>query len=288
MISLYNYFWGADSDKEGISFSDAIRDIRLDRDEALECLKRAGHPINNDDDILSLRQYELLKRESWDKLMSEIKEAYNSSKDDNEKRKGAGIVDCLEYMAVHGMPIKGINNHKVESKAVLRERLEEIAKSPTEYFDFDGAMCYSRAFPNIEVTFEHICPTCGTKYKYKGWGFDDFDNPDRYNIEEKRIDKFVDEIKALGYDVFAEHMCEKCYKEKYGKDENSVSINVLNFKHIGDENYIINTVSSESCMILAEFLKGNNAFRGHQDETIWINKHRDFVETLLGIKVEEK
>jgi hypothetical protein len=40
-------------------------------------------------------------------------------------------------------------------------------------------------------------------------------------------------------------------------------------------------------MILAEFLKGNNAYSGSHDETIWINRERDIIERLIGIKIEK-
>ena len=47
-------------DKDGISFSDAINTLKLNRDRALECLKQAGHPVRSDNDILTLRQFESL------------------------------------------------------------------------------------------------------------------------------------------------------------------------------------------------------------------------------------
>ena len=110
---------------------------------------------------------------------------------------------------------------------------------------------------------------------------------DRYVVEDRKVDRYVDEIKALGYDVFVEHMCKNCYEKKYGKPENSVSVNVLSFRHLDGESYITNLVSSEDCMILAEFLKGNNAYKGYQDETIWINRERSIIERLIGIKIEK-
>ena len=89
------------------------------------------------------------------------------------------------------------------------------------------------------------------------------------------------------YDIFVEHMCKICYEKKYGKLENSVSVNVLSFRHLDDESYITNIVNSKDCMILAEFLKGNNAYKGSQDETIWINRERSIIERLIGIIIEK-
>ena len=97
----------------------------------------------------------------------------------------------------------------------------------------------------------------------------------------------MDQIKALGYDVFVEHMCKNCYEMKYGKPEDSVSVNVLNFRHLNDESYITNIINSKDCMILVEFLKGNNAYKGSQDETIWINRERSIIERLIGIVIEK-
>ena len=284
-MSKFDYCWNKAEKKDGISFSEAIKIFNLERGEAKKCLKSAKIPIISDDDNLSLRQFEFLRRKANNELLSSREFLVFLEKMTKEEKDGR--TKCMKYVAAHGLPTIGINNHRVESRTVLRERLEEIAKSPTEHFPFDGAMCYSRRFPNVEVTIEHKCPTCGTIYKYKTWGFDEKDNNDRYVDEDERVDKYVKEIKQLGYDVFVEHMCKSCYEQKYGKNEQCVSINVLNFKHISDENYTINTVTSHDCMILSEFLKGNNAFKGSQDQTIWINKFRSTIERLLGIKIEE-
>jgi len=284
-MSVFDYFWNIEMDKDGITFSDAIETLKLDCDRALECLKRAGHPVDNNSDILTLEQFESLKKEYWDGIISELEQKAAEAKE--EKEENDALLKCMKYLAEHGMPIKGINYHKAESKSVLKDRLSEIAKSPTEYLMFDGAMCYSTRFPHVEVTIEHKCPTCGTTYKYKDRGYDDKEKTDRYIVEDRKVDQYADEIKALGYDVFVEHMCQKCYEKKYGKTEYNVSVNVLNFRHLDDENYITNIVSSEECMILAEFLKGNNAYKGSHDETIWINRERDIIERLIGIKIEK-
>ena len=284
-MSVFDYFWNIEMDKDGVTFADAIETLKLDYDRALECLKRAGHPVDNNSDILTLEQFESLKDEYWDGIISELEHKAAEAKD--EKEGNDTLLKCMKYLAEFGIPIQGINNHKAESKSVLKTRLSEIAKSPTEYLFFDGAMCYSTRLPHIEVTIEHKCPTCGATYKYKDWGFDDKTKTDRYDVEDREVDRYVDEIKALGYDVFVEHMCQKCYEKKYGKTEYNVSVNVLNFRHLDDENYITNIVSSEECMILAEFLKGNNAYKGSHDETIWINRERDIIERLIGIKIEE-
>ena len=41
-MSVFDYFWNIEMDKDGIIFSDAIETLKLDCDRALECLKRAG------------------------------------------------------------------------------------------------------------------------------------------------------------------------------------------------------------------------------------------------------
>ena len=284
-MSVFDYFWNIEMDKDGVTFADAIETLKLDCDRALECLKRAGHPVDNNSDILTLEQLESLKDEYWNGIISELEQKAAEAKE--EKEENDALLKCMKYLAEFGIPIQGINNHKAESKSVLKTRLSEIAKSPTEYLMFDGAMCYTTRLPHIEVTIEHKCPTCGATYKYKDWRFDDKTKTDRYDVEDREVDRYVDEIKALGYDVFVEHMCQKCYEKKYGKTEYNVSVNVLNFRHLDDENYITNIVSSEECMILAEFLKGNNAYKGSHDETIWINRERDIIERLIGIKIEE-
>lgn len=278
-MSSFDYFWKAEAGKEGLTFAEVIDKSKMSRKKALKCLKDAGLPIISDDEILTLRQFQALKRRSLDLLLSEMEQRAIKVKSERALSK--------EYFEILGSPIKGINNHRTEPKSVLRERLEEIAKGPTEFMFFDGAMCYSRVFPNVEVTIEHKCPTCGTVYIYKDWGFKNREATDRYAIEDRKIDQYVEEIKDLGYDVFVEHMCGTCYGKKYGKNEECVSINVLNFKHVDDENYIVNPVSSIDCRVLAEFLKGNNAYKGTQDETMMINKYRSVLERLLDIKIEK-
>ena len=47
----------------------------------------------------------------------------------------------MKYLAEHGMPIKGMNNHKAESKSVLKDRLSEIAKSPTYIYSTKICFC---------------------------------------------------------------------------------------------------------------------------------------------------
>ena len=284
-MSIFDYFWKIEMDKDGISFSDAIKTLRLNRAKALKCLNNAGHPVKSDNDILTLRQFETLKREYWKSVITKLEQKAAEIKD--EKKESNSLLENMKYLTEHGVPIKGINNHKAESRNELKERLAEIAKCPTDYLVFDGAMCYSRLFPNVEVTMEHKCPTCGTIYKYKDWGYEDMEIIDRYVVEDRKVDQYVDEIKALGYDIFVEHMCKNCYEKKYGKPENSVSVNVLSFRHLDDENYITNIVNSKDCMILAEFLKGNNAFKGSQDETIWINRERSIIERLISIIIEK-
>ena len=284
-MSVFDYFWNIEMDKDGISFSDAIKTLRLNRAKALKRLKNAGHPVKSDNDILTLRQFETLKKEYWNGVISEFEQ--EAAEINDEKNEIDSMLENMKYFTEHGEPIKGINNHKAESRSELKERLAEIAKCPTDYLVFDGAMCYSRRFPNVEVTIEHKCPTCGTIYKYKDWGYDDIEKIDRYVVEDRKVDQYVDEIKALGYDIFVEHMCKICYEKKYGKLENSVSVNVLSFRHLDDESYITNIVNSKDCMILAEFLKGNNAYKGSQDETIWINRKRSIIERLIGIIIEK-
>ena len=56
-MSLFDYFWKIEMDKDGITFSDAIKTFKIDRDRALECLKSVGHPVDNNNDILTLKLF---------------------------------------------------------------------------------------------------------------------------------------------------------------------------------------------------------------------------------------
>ena len=282
-MGKFDYYWNEDLDKEGITLSDAITKFNLTHEEAVKRLQEAGHCIN-DDDILTIEQFELLKRMAFPITNLELEQMIHELDFSNSE---AEREFCLKYMSTHGNPLIGINMQKVESKADLSKRLTEIAKSPTEHFEFDGAMCYSIAFPNKEIVLTYRCPTCGTVYKYKERGYEHSTYIDSYSIEQGTIDKYVNEIKSLGYDVYVEHLCEKCYLDKYGKDKKGISISLLHFKHIDENSDIINIVSSDDCLLLAEFLKGNNAFRGSYDETVWINKYRKTIERLIGIRARE-
>ena len=246
---------------ERFRFSEAIEILNIDRDQALACLKDSGQPIEKDSDILTDSQMEVL------------------------------------YEIVSKKLIIGMNTHKVLSRAELKERLVEISKSPTEHPFFDGAMCYSPVC-GISVEIEHKCQTCGKIHRYKGDGFHTvstrngreyvyIDAPDRYAEDEEKIDRYVEEIRSLGYSVSVEHMCESCYEKKYGKSEKGISINVLHFKHSDDNTTVTSIVSDSDCHVLAEFLKGNSTFKGYYDQTVWINKYRNVVERLIGIKTEE-
>ena len=280
---MSDYYWRKDSNKDGVTFSDTIKKLGLKQNEAMNYLKSQGIAINSYEDTLTYRQFQSLKHLSHVKIHGEILEHY----DELCRKKKEEQKECKKYLQMFAPPTIGINNHKIESKDELKSRLTEIAKCPTEYFIFDGAMCYSRRFPNIEATIEHKCATCGTVYKYKSYTFGEREAADRYSDEESKIDQYIKEIKRLGYDVKVDHMCENCYEKKYGKNEKGVSINVLNFRHSGELDAVISIVNSLDCYILAEFLKGNNAFKGSQDQTIWINKYRSIVERIIGIKIEE-
>ena len=50
-----NEFAKIEMDKDGISFSDAIKTLRLNRAKALKRLKNAGHPVKSDNPIIVTR-----------------------------------------------------------------------------------------------------------------------------------------------------------------------------------------------------------------------------------------
>ncbi len=179
----------------------------------------------------------------------------------------------------------GINNNKVESIDILKARLNEIAKMPTEHTHFDGAMCYCPAFPKGKKTYTHKCPNCGKKYKFEedDYGYD-LPWSNRYQNEEKIIDKYIQGIKDLGYDVKIKHMCQECYHKEFNLIQNGISVSVLYFKNMGEDRYNCHIVDSDDCKALLEFLRGNNAFRGHYDETVWIKGYMNKIEEILGIK----
>ncbi len=179
----------------------------------------------------------------------------------------------------------GINNQQVESIDVLKARLHEIAQMPTEYTRYDGAMCYCPAFPKGKITITHKCTNCGTKHKFEDddYGFRSR-KYDRYNYEEGTLDKIVQQINELGYEAKIRHMCHDCYQKEFNQIENGISVNVLYFKNIGKDSYTCNVVNSDECKALLEFLRGNNAFRGHQDETVWIKEYMSKIKEILGIE----
>ena len=270
--------------EEDMTLAEACEEFNTNLRDAMERLEQAGVPAKSECDIMTSRQLEVFSS----KFLSDFREMAERElpeitrlSEEREKKK-------QEYYAKHGlpMPIIGMNNGRVEAKEKLRERLTEVAMHPTEFYYFDGAMCYSPAAPDKDAVFKHKCPTCGTIYEYKEKFYRYYS--DRYAIEEERIGKYVDEIKALGYDVSVENMCFRCYKEKYGKDGIGLSLSVFHFKHIDEDTDIVNVADSDDLYVLAEFLKGNNAYKGYHDQTTWINKRRQVVERLLGIKIEEE
>lgn len=283
VIGLIKLFRRLKGLKVDMTLTEACEEFHLDLRDAMESLEQAGLPAISESDILTTSQMEVLELKYSSNLQEEaVWQRTKRMKSRREMEKKG-----LEYWAKKGLPelIIGINNGKVESREKLRERLAEVAKHPTEFFYFDGAMCYSPAFPDKECVIKHKCPSCGAIYKYKEktFGF----ATDRYAINEKRINKYVDEIKALGYDVYVEHMCSRCYEKKYGVAEPGLSLSVFHFKHIDEDSDIVNIVDSDDMYVLAEFLKGNNAYKGYHDQTTWINMDLEVVELLLGIKIEE-
>lgn len=180
----------------------------------------------------------------------------------------------------------GINNNKVESIDELKARLNEIAKMPTEHTHFDGAMCYCPAFPKGRITITHKCPNCGKKHKYEGddYGGLRLGKYDRYKEDELFLDKIVKGIRELGYDAKIKHMCHECYHNEFNDTRSGISVSVLYFKNIGEEKYRCTVVDSDDCKALLEFLRGNNAFRGHYDESVWIKGYMNKIEEILGIE----
>ena len=53
-MSVLDYYWNIEMDKDGISFSDAINTLKLNRDRALKRLKNAGHPVENSESPFSI------------------------------------------------------------------------------------------------------------------------------------------------------------------------------------------------------------------------------------------
>ena len=79
-------------------------------------------------------------------------------------------------------------------------------------------------------------------------------------------------------------MCHECYHNEFNDTKSGISVSVLYFKNIGEENYRCHVVDSDDCKALLEFLRGNNAFRGHYDETVWIKGYMNKIEEILGIE----
>ena len=277
VIDLIKMFRRLKGLKNDMTLTEACEEFNMNLRDAMELLEQAGVPAISEHDVLTDRQTEVLSSYIEEEVERQRVEAIRKEKERKD----------MEYHAMNGLlvPVLGMNNGKVESKAKLRERLAEVAKTPTEYFYHDGAMCYCPAPPDKEAVYKHKCPTCGTIYEYNE-EFYRYDS-DRYAINEERINKYVDEIKALGYDASVEHMCSRCYKEEYGVEKPDLSISVFHFKHMDEVNDIVNVVNPEDLHVLAEFLKGNNAYKGYHDQTTWINKKREVVERLLGIRIEE-
>ena len=180
----------------------------------------------------------------------------------------------------------GVNNHRVESMDILKKRLSDISKIPTEYWQHDGAMCYCPV-PGKLVKLKHKCPTCGKKYEYEDWVFNHNSRNDRYADEEKRIKKFITEINSLGHHAYIEHMCENCYNSSYDGEMHGISIFVLHFRHKEGNKDVVNVVTEYECRILSEFLKGNNSMRGDHDNTIWFKEYVVLLERLLGVEKGE-
>ena len=153
--------------------------------------------------------------------------------------------------------ILGIKDGKLESKEQLKQRLKAIkTMSP---FSCPGAMCYSTFIDPRTVEEEHICPHCGRNLKVVR-------SPKQEPLSklQETISNIISEIKNIGYDIYVEHMCGECFKEKYGyipihkrysfeieravsveEDylEHSNTISVLFFKFPDSENYTMNIVS---------------------------------------------
>ena len=282
---------------ECFRFSEAIEILNIDRDQALACLKDCGQPIEKDSDILTDSQMEVLYEIVSKKLIIGMNTHKVLSRAELKERLVEISKSPTEHPFFDGAmcysPACGIDveiEHKCQTCGKIHRykgdgRRTVSPRNGREYVYIElPPLPKSRPIIDFdEPPLPKSIPTStrnGREYAY-------IYAPDRYAKDEEKIDRYVEEIRSLGYSVSVEHMCESCYEKKYGKSEKGISINVLHFKHSDDNTTVTSIVSDSDCHVLAEFLKGNSAFKGYSDQTVWINKYRNVVERLIGIKTEE-
>ena len=153
-----------------------------------------------------------------------------------------------------------------------------------------GAMCYSIVPPGYtEVT--STCTLCGRLIK-------EFDNPKFISSDVEEIERLVEEMKKLGYDVKTERVCSCCSWDETHKSSMAVPRQVdmnfsspradmlFYFRPEGMEAYHVAVDSFPIYYeIVLEFLRSEAAYRGRYGEWDYALEHKDTIEKMLGIKI---
>ena len=164
------------------------------------------------------------------------------------------------------------NGQFIMQKALLEERLKELAETPYSEIPF-GAMCYSIVFPEIRYV-EYPCPVCGNTSKCK---------EDDINALEK-VRKIVSELKNVGYDLLLREpeYCENCRQIKSDSEQGYDF--QIRLTHDGDY-HLVTTNDSYDFVCLHSFLMGGIGYHANRTDEMLHDKI-DTINKMTGLGVQ--
>jgi hypothetical protein len=157
------------------------------------------------------------------------------------------------------------------SKSLIKEKLQQLAKSdaPTE-LSF-GAMCYEMAMRPSNA--HYICPICGTKTLYTQNYADFVEGVIPY------CRALIDSISYLDIKLDETQFCRKC---GHGKKDPSLCITI---KYPDDTlQHSVCNIDGDDLKLMNEFIRGKDKHKGERDSEISMKSQLERLKVLFDIK----
>ena len=157
------------------------------------------------------------------------------------------------------------------SKSLIKEMLQQLAKSeaPTE-LSF-GAMCYEMAMRPSNA--HYTCPVCGTKTLYTQTYADFVEGVIPY------CRSLIDSISYLDIKLDETQFCKKC---GHGKKDPSLCITI---KYPDDTlQHSVCNIDGDDLKLMNEFIRGKDKHKGERDSEIPMKSQLERLKVLFDIK----
>ena len=166
------------------------------------------------------------------------------------------------------------------TKEELIEQLKVLANDETDIPESMGAMCYSPAPPEpVKVK----CDSCGKQIREMSWR----------KINRHVLEKKVETMTELGFDVKIEHLCANCAGKLGLKDEDGDTLfdgemyYVFYFKTKEQEKYHLAISNDEDDYnAVIAFLKNEKSYTDFFDNTHLVREELSLIERMTGISIE--